>query len=519
MKSKKTIVVDGQVLQTSAWSRGMGRYLLSLLGGIEQISSDRQDVIIVFSNNLELSDERAGLVRKIIPSAELVFLDFSKGLSASVEKANTKVLDRFVHDRELKGSVFLLASLFSFDYQPAFPTETINTCIFYDIIPLKRWSTFYQYFPETEYFSRFKLLYTADKIYSISQSVKSDLEKILGFEKDDIVNIDGAEIPNFEEEQDDETFVKPEYRYVLLSGGDSPHKNMLRAIRAFDLFNAEFGDTFKLVTTSYYSEKNIERMTALSSNVVITGEVSDVQLHGLYKHADLVLFPSLDEGLGLPILEAVGYDKKIACSAIPVFREISKEAMFFFDPLDINEMAGSIKAALVSRPEDKRASYAKIKKKFRWSRTAQVFIDDIAKLKPTTTAPSGKKMSIVIEQNGDIQSLHAVAEVVRKYCRTHELQLFIDTRFESGKRAEKIPLAYDTFIKTFDVIDFPRKAGDSDAIVIYTPRSIYSQVLVKNPLTKQYSSPGLEAGIMRVSKKHFLEKARKVNSERTTARE
>ncbi len=508
MKIRRSVIIDGQVLQTTAWSRGMGRYLLSLLDGIEQNGTAGQRIIIAFSNNLELDNEKKTLINKLIPSAELVFLNFSKGLSDAVERKNSKVLDDFVDKNNLEGALFILASLFSFDYQPAYPTTTTNACIFYDIIPLKRWSTFYKYFPEKEYFSRFKLLYNSDRIYSISQSVKGDLERYLGFNKDDIVNIDGAEIRNFEAQSDEVVLTKPDYRYILLSGGDSPHKNMLRAIRAFDIFNAEFGDAFKLVVTSYYSKENIKRMKSLSANVVIAGEVSDSELHNLYEHAELVLFPSLDEGLGLPILEAVGYDKKIACSNIPVFKEISKNALFFFDPLDINDIAYALKTALVSGSTDKLTSaYASIKNKFQWTRTANLLMQDLRTLKYAKDRTiAGPRVSVIIEQDGDTKSLYAVAKIVRKYYKTHSMRLFVDTRFEEGRRGDKIPIVFDAFIPTHDIIDAVRKTGDDTKVVIYTPRSVYSQVLFDQKVDSVYLGTASASNVGSRAKRYFLEK-------------
>ncbi len=478
--SQQTLLVDCQVFQTTAWSRGMGRYLLSLLQGIHQ-SGDSTRVILICNANLELSEEKQELIRSVAPGSEIKMLNFAEGLSDAVEKKNTGILDAFVEEEGLgQDTVFLLASAFSFDYQPAFPSKTINTSIFYDMIPLKNWKTFHRYFPEAEYFRRYRLFYQSDKIYAISNAVKNDLIDILGFKSDDVVNIDGAEIPNFDSQEsteDDSGVGSPrQHRYVLLPGGNSPHKNMLRAIRAFDLFNAKHGDSLKLLITSFYSPHNQRAMTSLSPNIEICGEVSDAELTALFKHAEFVLFPSLDEGLGLPVLEAVGYEKKVACSAIPVFKEISKTAFTFFDPLDVEDIARAMSDASLIDLDDPKYSkeYARIREKFTWERSAKTLLDSISKLNKPETPGHTPAVSICIEQTGTMQDIMSAAPYIRDGFRNSSVQLFIDEVFEQLRSPESIPFIFHYFLKHRDIVDLPSKSKGTNVVTILTARSSLS---------------------------------------------
>ncbi len=476
-QAQKTLIIDGQLLQTKAWSRGMGRYMLSLLSGV-YANDNPPKVIILLSNNFEFEEEKQETLAKVAPDAELHFLDFPKGLSGIVEKRNQAIFDRFVLDNGLEGSIFLMASIFSFDYQPAYPTTTVNVCIAYDLIPLKAWEVFHNYFPDREYFSRFKFLYDADKILSISDAVKSDLIEYLGFEDRDIVNIDGAEIPNFLSGGQRTTHKESPrpYKYILLPGGDSPHKNMLRAIRGFDLFNAKFGDTYKLVITSFYSPNNIKRMQALSPNIELAGQVSDDELHNLYAHAELVVFASLDEGLGLPVLEAVGYGKKVACSSIPVFKEISKDAFHFFDPFDVDAIARAITDAAMSPIDSKKNVYKKIKDKFTWKRSARVMLDTLPTVEATNKEKSGSR-TIIVEQTGDLDTLKTLSPLIKRYYKQSRIMLSIDTGFEDTRNANQLPLIFNYFLRFSDIVDAPKKSKRSDRTVIYTKRSGYSYAL------------------------------------------
>ncbi len=371
------------------------------------------------------------------------------------------------------GATFIQTSLFTFDYSPFYPTTTVNTCIFYDMIPFKFWNIFYTYFPEYEYFSRFRFLYMADKIFAISNAVKNDLIKYLGFQDDDVVNISGADIPTF---LIGNTNSKHEnvrnYQYVLLPGGDAPHKNMLRAIRGFDIFNGNFGDSHKLIITSFYSPENQKRMLQASPNVELVGQVSDQELDILYKNAEIVLFPSLDEGLGLPILEAVRYGKKIACSDIPAFKELSKNAFYFFDPENPEDMARALLEAIPDR-DDLDEKYTDIQQRFTWKLSAHKLLT--SSLNKKTVKLRGRH-SIIVEQSRSTELTRQVALIVGKLARSKRIDLFVDTLDVDNA---KTPLIFNHIFKTHDITDAMKKSYKKRRTIIFTKNSRYSQVIKK----------------------------------------
>lgn len=465
----KNIIVDGQVMQTSAWSRGMGRYVASLIMGIYE-NKNPPKVTIVLNKNLDTSENCMDVLKKVAPRAEIAWLDFPRGLSDEVEMECVQVLDRYVQDSGLEGALFINGSLFSFDYQPAFPSKTVNSSIFYDMIPLKFWNIFHKYFPAHEYFKRFKYLFENDCIFAISNASKADLMQYLGLSQDKIINIAGAKIPHFMDE-DSGMIVPPDlkYRYVLLPGGNSPHKNMLRAVRAFDIFNAEFGDSFRLVITSSYSSDNIKKMHDISDNIILTGNVSDSELHGYYKNAEAVLFPSLDEGLGLPVLEAIGYEKPVVCSDIDVFREVSSKAFYAFNPLKVSEMSSAIRSAVMRENwSARKKQYQSIQLDFTWSNTAKKIINSmISKELNTANHRSG---SVMIQQDGTLDSLRAVASVISSFGGIEGIKLFIDERFERIGGEDKIPIIFKAFMKTNDVADALRRSR-GDVVAILSPAS------------------------------------------------
>ena len=80
--------------------------------------------------------------------------------------------------------------------------------------------------------------------------------------------------------------------------------------------------------------KTGEREINVGSSVIFSGFVSDDELVHLYSKASAFIFPSLYEGFGLPLLEAMNFNLPIAASDIPVFHEIGESKISFFDPVN-----------------------------------------------------------------------------------------------------------------------------------------------------------------------------------------
>ncbi len=192
MISYPAIIIDGRVFQTNTWHRGMGRYTLGLLKGIaEQDASPR--VILLLANDLPELGDREIVIRSMNENIEFHTLPLVSGSSDVIEKENAKIVDVFVSKKSIKGSLFVISSLFTFDYSPFSPSETINACIFYDLLPLTHWEMLGQYYGY-EYFRRYRYIYEMDKLFAISEHVKDELVEYLGMKEEDVVNISGADV-------------------------------------------------------------------------------------------------------------------------------------------------------------------------------------------------------------------------------------------------------------------------------------------------------------------------------------
>lgn len=123
--------------------------------------------------------------------------------------------------------------------------------------------------------------------------------------------------------------------YFLHVGSLEPRKNLIRLIRAF-LRWSEAHPEWKLVLAGKgggYGQELEQIFQGNSQRLVFLGYVKDEQLPGLYRHARGLVVPSMYEGFGLPVLEAISTDLPIALSDIPSFQEIDGGESVSFDPL------------------------------------------------------------------------------------------------------------------------------------------------------------------------------------------
>jgi len=164
-------------------------------------------------------------------------------------------------------------------------------------------------------------------------------------------------------------------RIVLSPSAKRPHKNIERLLDA--LAGLEPPARPLLVVPGYPTphEKVLAdraRGLGVASDLRMPGWVSAQDLEGLYGLAHCVVFPSLYEGFGLPVLEAMGRGVPVACSNSSSLPEVAGDAALLFDPKDVGQIRQSL-LRLMNEPglaaelgKRGRAQAAR----FSWERTA-----------------------------------------------------------------------------------------------------------------------------------------------------
>ncbi len=165
-------------------------------------------------------------------------------------------------------------------------------------------------------------------------------------------------------------------RYVLYVGTNRPHKNLSRLVEAWAGLGEGRRDGCRLVIAGpedrRYPEARQRARMLSHGEILFPGTIQEGDISALYSGARLFVQPSLSEGFGLPVVEAMACGAPVACSRTPALDETSGGAALQFDPTNVTEMSKAIdqvlndealRARLVSRGL-KRAG------EFSWARTA-----------------------------------------------------------------------------------------------------------------------------------------------------
>jgi glycosyltransferase involved in cell wall biosynthesis len=158
-------------------------------------------------------------------------------------------------------------------------------------------------------------------------------------------------------------------RVVLCVGAKRPHKNQEVLLRALPFLPEDVAVVLVGHPESYDAElRSLATQLSVTDRLRFLDYVLDRDLEALWGIADCAAFPTLGEGFGLPVLEAMNHGVPVACSDIPVLREVGEDVPFYFDPRDERSAAAAISAALKdrSRTEAGRAHAAT----FTWERAA-----------------------------------------------------------------------------------------------------------------------------------------------------
>lgn len=167
-------------------------------------------------------------------------------------------------------------------------------------------------------------------------------------------------------------------RYVLFVGTLEPRKNLPRLLAAHRALRADVPTTPPLVLAG---QAGRDDAVGDHDDVVRTGWLADDELRTLVAGAAAVLLPSLDEGFGLPVLEALAAGRPVLAGDVPALREVGGRHVAYADPLDVAEIAAGLDRVLAAADDDdtRRARRAWATR-FTWDATADATVDTYLKV-------------------------------------------------------------------------------------------------------------------------------------------
>jgi glycosyltransferase involved in cell wall biosynthesis len=137
-------------------------------------------------------------------------------------------------------------------------------------------------------------------------------------------------------------------RVVLCVAAKRPHKNQELLIRAAASLDPDTAIVLAGHAEPYEAElRELARELGVFSRIRFVGYVPDADLEGLWGIASCAAFPTLGEGFGIPVIEALAHGVPVAASDLPVLREVGGDLPHYFDPHDPADASHAIQAALV----------------------------------------------------------------------------------------------------------------------------------------------------------------------------
>jgi len=231
--------------------------------------------------------------------------------------------------------------------------------------------------------------YRADGIIAISKGTARDVHEIFGIEHRKIrVSYCGGLTNNVAEKEYDLSKVRDSLifnePFILFISTIEPRKNVSTIVKAFDHYKKETKNNIKLVLAGGlgWKYKGILRTIDESINkadIILPGYISNDEKIYLLKHASAFVYPSLYEGFGIPILEAMAFNIPVITTNVSSMPEVGGKASFYIEnPLDKIELSDQIKKVLSINAEQ----MSKLKllqrdqlNKFSWEKNAKEVMD------------------------------------------------------------------------------------------------------------------------------------------------
>jgi glycosyltransferase involved in cell wall biosynthesis len=219
----------------------------------------------------------------------------------------------------------------------------------------------------------------ADRFITVSRFTADDLMRRAGVPASRIHVVHHGLDSAFPVTGDGETPHPQEPPYMLAVGGVSPRKNTRRLIEAFTRWRSRGGHRapYHLRITGVSLDTSFEDGAAsLPDGVALLGYVDKAELRRQYAAAAAFLYPSIYEGFGLPIVEAMASGAPVVTSKTASAPEVAGGAAILVDPFDVSSIeAGLEQVTSAGEPERLRAAGRERAREFHWSTAAERTIE------------------------------------------------------------------------------------------------------------------------------------------------
>ncbi|MGC3997203.1 MAG: glycosyltransferase family 1 protein [Anaeromyxobacter sp.] len=328
---------------------GVERYALSLLGALARLAPPRLELVLFVRSDAPPAVTTLPFERCVAPRGSRVRVD-QLWMPAAARRAGVALLHSLAFPTPLlwRGPSVLTVH----DATPWLHPGTVSTGMRYYYAPL---------FPQA--------MARAAAVLTVSEASRRDLARTVGVAPERIhVTPNGVEPRFFEARR-----APSSPRYLLAVGTIEPRKNFPALLQALRHLRAQ-GRDLRLVLAgrrAWGPPLTIDR--DLAPHVELLGPVPDEELPGLYAGASCYVLPSLYEGFGITLAEAMAVGVPAVASDIPALREVGGDTVRYADPRAPASLAAAIGAALDDRTGSAvRALAARERaRRFRWEAAAE----------------------------------------------------------------------------------------------------------------------------------------------------
>lgn len=463
------IVIDLQGAQGASRHRGIGRYSLSLAQAMVR-NRGEHEVLIALNGLFPESIEPIRAAFDGLLPQDNIRVWYAAGPVHPLDPANewrrhTAELAREAFLASLQPDIVHITSLFEGFGDDAVhsiglaPVRIPTAVTLYDLIPLMQSDNYLKPNPKYEAFYREKLEYLkqAELFLAISESSRQEVIDHLAVKTEQTVNISAAADGHFKPIHISETQKQAlsarfglNRSFLMYSGATDERKNHLRLIKAFSLLPSGLKNHYQLAIVGGLPNEHREKFEAYtklcglkSTDVIITGRVTDKEMVQLYNLCELFVFPSWHEGFGLPALEAMSCRAPVIGANTSSLPEVIGLLDAMFDPFDEKAISKKMAEVLTNnRLLDNLAQHGfEQAKKFSWDESAKraiaAFTHWYAKQESTSVVwaeSSPPSISWLVENigmlanspNGEGDWLNTAQAIEKNHPRTTECQLLVD---------------------------------------------------------------------------------------------
>jgi glycosyltransferase involved in cell wall biosynthesis len=412
------LLIDGQALQTlSSRQRGIGRYAGNFLRGLAAVRPNwRIEVVQNSALTPIATDNLHGWPVLAFQPPQPLHPDYHE------------INDRYYADwLTAQGADGVLVPSYCEGWDAILPSfcgpRPRLFAIVHDLIPLLYPE---QYLPDLEavrwYAQRFRQLLQCDALLANSEATAHDVRMLGGSDAPRVVNIGGAADPLFAPLSPGAFAVHAreirkrfglQREFLLYVGAPDYRKNLHGVLRAFAALPSRYRAALDLAVVCRMKPderaaiETMARQTGVASALYLINSANDEELRTLYMTCRIFFFPSLYEGLGLPVLEALHCGAPVVTSDRSSLPEYAGPYSWLCDPTSPQAMAQALQQALAEPREAHRRQRQQFARTFSWQKTAEracAVMERISK-KCIQPRPRRRRLAWVMPLMGNTHSL------------------------------------------------------------------------------------------------------------------